>query len=112
MATPLSNYQIFATGVTGTQPSFNMDTSISPYNVTIAVWVVGGSASFKMQWSFDDYATVSDANARWFDDPQIPAGTAASIYENYQFLATRGRIVIATNTGGLELKVLQGFSKN
>lgn len=110
--TPLSHFITYAANTTGTQPSFNMDSSISPYNATVAVWVVGGSASFKMQWSFDDYATVSDANARWFDDPQIPSGTAASIYENYQFLATRGRIVIASNTGGIELKVLQALSKN
>lgn len=107
-----SNYITYATGTTGAQPSFNLDPSISPYNVTVAIWVVGGSASFKMQWSFDDYATVSDANARWFDDPQIPAGTGASIYENYTFTATRGRINITTNSGGLELKVLQGYTKN
>lgn len=107
-----SNYQTYAAGTTGTQPSFNVDPSISPFNVTVAVFIVSGTASFKMQWSFDDYATVSDANARWFDDPQIPAGTAASIYENYQFIATRGRLVIASNTGGLELKVLQGYTRN
>lgn len=109
---PLSTYITYATGTTGTQASFNVDPSISPFNVTVAVWIVGGSASFKMQWSFDDYATVSDANAHWFDDPQIPAGTAASIYENYTFTATRGRLVIASNSGGLELKVLQAMSKN
>lgn len=105
-------YKTYAAATTGTQPSLNVDPSIAPYAVTVAVFVVSGSASFKLQWSFDDYATVTDANARWFDDPQIPAGTTASIYENYAFLATRLRIVIVTNTGGIELKVIQAYTKN
>lgn len=106
-----SNYTTYASGTTGTQASINLDPSINPFSATVAVYVVGGSASFGLQWSFDPF-TVSDTSARWFSDTLIPTGTTSSIYENYNTPATRVRIVIASNTGGLEMKVLQGFTTN
>ena len=105
-----SRYTTYAISTTGEQPSVNLDPSINPFSVTVAVWVVGGSASFGLEWSFDDFATVTDANARWFTDKLIPTGTTASTYENYNTPATRVRLNIASNSGGLELKVLQGFT--
>jgi len=108
----LAAYPTYAASTTGNQPSIVLDPSIAPFTVTVAVHVVGGSASFKVQWSFDDAATVTDANAVWFDDKLIPAGTTADTYENYNTPATRMRLVIATNTGGIQLKVLQAYTIN
>jgi hypothetical protein len=107
-----SSYRTYATSTTGEQPSVNLDPSITPFSVTVAVHVVGGSASFGLEWSFDDFATVTDANAVWFTDKLIPTGTTADTYENYNTPATRMRINIATNTGGIQLKVLQGYCTN
>lgn len=107
----LARYPIYASGTTGEQPSLNLDPSINPFSITAAVWVVGGSASFGLEWSFDDSA-IADANARWFLDKLIPAGTTASTYTNYNTPATRVRLNIVTNTGGIEFKVLQGYSTN
>lgn len=108
----LSHYVTYASGTTGTQTSLNMDPSITPWNGTVQVYVVGGSASYSVQWSLDDYATVSDANARWVTDPQFPLGSAATINANLLYPVTRIRLVIVTNTGGIELKTLQGFTTN
>ena len=107
-----SNYTTYASGTTGEQPSINLDPSINPFSVTVAVAVVSGSASFGLEWSFDDFGSVSDASAVWFTDKLIPVGTTANIYENYSTPATRVRINIASNSGGLQLKVLQGYTIN
>lgn len=107
-----SSYRTYATSTTGEQPSVNLDPSINPFSVTVAVHVVSGSASFGLEWSFDDYATVSDTNAVWFTDKMIPVGSTTDIYENYNTPATRVRINIASNSGGLQLKVLQGYTIN
>jgi hypothetical protein len=107
----LSHYATYAAGVTGTQPSINLDPSICPFQVTAAVFILSGSASFGLQWSFDDQ-TVSDANSNWFNDTLIPTGTTASSFENINTPVTKIRIVIASNTGGLKLTTLQGFTTN
>lgn len=107
----LARYTTYASGTTGEQPSINLDPSINPFAVTAAVWLVG-SGSYGLEWSFDDFATVSDANARWFLDLLIPVGTTSSKYENYNTPATRVRINIASNTGGIEFKILQAFTTN
>jgi hypothetical protein len=107
-----SRYTTYATSTTGEQPSVNLDPSINPFLVTVAVWVVGGSASFGLEWSFDDFATVSDSNARWFADKFIPVGSTASTFVGYTTPATRVRLNIASNSGGIEFKILQGLSIN
>lgn len=109
---PYQQYITYAAGTTGNQPSLNVDPRINPFSATVAVIVVGGSASFGLQWSFDDFATVSDANATWWNDLLIPTGTTTSKYENYNTPATRVRLAIATNTGGIKLQVIQGLSTN
>jgi hypothetical protein len=110
-----SNYTTYVAGTTGEQPSINVDPSINPFSVTVAVAVLAGTtASFGLEWSFDDFSSVSDANATWFTDKLIPTGTTTSTYENYNTPATRVRLNIATNTAGagIAIKVLQGFTIN
>lgn len=106
----LAHYKTYASGTTGEQASINLDPSINPFSITAAVFLVG-TGSYGLEWSFDDYS-VSDANARWFLDLLIPVGTVASKYANYNTPATRVRINIASNVGGIEFKVLQAFSIN
>ena len=104
-------YKTYAAGVTGTQLSTNVDPSISPTNTTIVVYLVG-TGSYSVQWSFDDFANVSDANARWFTDPQIPVGSTTSLYSNFPYNATRVRLVIVSNSAGIEMKLIQGYTIN
>lgn len=106
----LSHYATYAAGVTGTQPSINLDPSIVPFQATEAVFIISGTASFGLQWSFDD--NTPDASSTWFNDILVPAGTVASIYANINTPVAKIRIVIVSNTGGLKLTTLQGFSTN
>lgn len=104
----LEHYVSYTT--TGTKQSVNMDPAISPFNASAAVYV-GTTATYGIQYSLDPF-TVTDANARWFDDANIPAGTTTSKVTNYMFPVTRVRVVIAAITGTLEFKTLQGFTAN
>lgn len=96
---------------TGTKASINLDPSIAPFNASLAV-TVGTSGTYSIQYSLDDYATVSDANALWFTDSNLGAGTTSSGVTNYMFPVTRVRIVIVANGGTITLQVLQGFTTN
>ncbi len=106
----LSHYVTIAGGTTGAQPSVAMDPSISPFNASVAVYLVS-TGSYAIQYSLDAL-DVSDANSRWFDDANLPTGTVASGVTNYMFPVTKIRINIAANGTGIELKTLQGFTSN
>lgn len=107
---PLSHYVTYPSGTTGAQTSINMDPSIAPFNASVAVWLVS-TGTYAIQYSLDNY-DVSDANSRWFDDANLPTGTAASGVTNYMFPVTKIRINIAASGGNIELKVLQGYTIN
>lgn len=108
----LSHYQTYAAGVTGTQPSLNLDPSIAPFTVTVAVAILNsGTGSFGLQISFDDQ-TVADASATWYADTAIPTGTVANKFAGYTIPMTRIRLVIVTNSAGLQLTTLQPFTIN
>lgn len=96
---------------TGTKASINMDPSIAPFNASLAV-TLSSTGTYSIQYSLDDYATVTDANALWFTDANLGSGTAASGVTNYMFPVSRIRIVIAANGGTITLQTLQGFTQN
>ncbi len=99
----------------GTKPSIDLDPSISPFGVTVAVTLVTGPASYKLQYTADDFSDPlkTDASANWFDSTEIPAATAASIIAFLTKPVTRIRLVIATLTAGsLQMQTQQGLSKN
>jgi len=100
---------------TGTKPSVDLDPSLAPFNATVAVTLTTGPASFKLQYTIDDFSDPlkTDATAAWFDSVDIPAGTAASIVASLPFPVSRIRLVIATLTAGsLRLQTQQGLSIN
>lgn len=99
----------------GTTQSIDLDQTIAPFTVTVAVTVNTGPASFKMQYTIDDYSdpAKTDATASWFDSTEIPAATAANIIVGLTKPVSRIRFVIATLTAGsLRVQTQQGFSKN
>lgn len=100
---------------TGTKPSVDLDPSIAPFNASIACSVVTGPASYKLQYTLDDFSspTKTDADAVWFDSVDIPAGTATSAVASLAFPVSRIRLVIATLTAGsIRLQTQQGMSTN
>lgn len=104
----LSHYVAYTTAAT--QPSVNLDPSISPFNASVAI-TVGTSGTYKLQFSLDAPDT-SDANALWFDSENIPTGTTGSAVTNFMFPVARIRLVIAANGGTITLQALQGYTIN
>jgi hypothetical protein len=100
---------------TGTKPSVDLDPAIAPFSATVAVTLTTGPASYKLQYTIDDFSDPlkTDATASWFDSVDIPAGTAASAVSALSSPVTRVRLVIATLTAGsLRLQTQQGMSIN
>jgi hypothetical protein len=83
---PLQRTETF-TG-TGNTASWNCDPSITPFNLNVACAVLG-TATYKLQYSYDSLA------AQQFTAP---------VY--------RIRLVIAANSGGIKMTMLQGMSIN
>lgn len=106
-------YQTVNYTTTGTKTSLNLDPSLAPFNVSIAVTLVTGPVSYKMQFSLDPFDSVTDANALWFDSADFPAATAASKTAALTYPVSRIRFIIATLTAGsLTVQTLQGLSIN
>ncbi len=115
MSSPLSRFvTITSSGIAG---PYNLDPSISPFNVAIQVYVSSAvAASYSVEYTLDDLSLLTGAanpNVRWTTDPQFPAPSAATITSNYIAPISAVRVNVASLAGGaLELKVLQSFSKN
>jgi|SRR5580698_5490098 hypothetical protein len=98
-----------------TTVSWNCDQSITPFNVNVVCLLSnGGTVSYKLQYSYDslDNPVLNDTNATWIDSNDIPAGTSASAETNFSTPIARVRLVIASLTGTLTMKMLQPMSVN
>lgn len=95
---------------TGTKASQNVDSSIVPFNMSLAV-TLASTGSYKIQFSLDPF-DVADASALWFDSVNFPASTAASILSNVNFPVSRYRIIIAANGSSITVQSQQGISTN
>ena len=116
MSGPLSRFAtISATGIAG---PFNLDSSISPFNANIQVWVPasGVTASYSVEYTLDDLNLIGGAanpNVRWSTFAAFPAASSATITSELTAPVSAIRVNVATLTGGsIELKILQSFSKN
>lgn len=108
---PLQRSETYTT--TGTKTSWNCDPSIVPFNASV-VCILSATATYKLQYSFDvlDDPLLTDADATWFDSPDIPAGSATNAQAAFLAPVARVRVVIAALTGTLTMKMLQGLSTN
>jgi hypothetical protein len=101
---------------TGTKPSWNCDPSITPFQLSVAVDLLGAAtATFGLQYSYDtlDSPTATDDDAKWFDSATIPAGTTADAQQSFvNTPIARIRIVIAALSGSLKMTMLQPMSVN
>jgi len=100
---------------TGTKASLDVDSSISPFNVSVGVTLAGGTSTYGLQYTLDDFTDPlkTDATAVWFDSSEIPLNTSASIIVGLTKPVTRVRLVIAAlSAGSLRLQTQQTFSKN
>lgn len=99
---------------TGTKGSWNVDPSIASFSLNVAATILSGTATFKMQYTLDplDSPTAVDADASWFDFPNIGTGTAVSAQEALNTPVARIRVIIAAIAGSLKVEAIQGLSTN
>lgn len=110
---PLQRTETYTT--TGTKQSWNVDPSITPFQLSVALDLVSASTgTFGLQYSYDtlDSPTATDSDATWFDSAVIPAGTTADAQQAFTTPIARIRVVIAALSGSLKMTALQGFSVN
>jgi len=109
-------YQKLTYSGPGTQPSIGLDACIVPFNAVVACSLLGGaSASYKLQFTLNPLSDplATDADANWFDSPDIPGGSNTSALASFLTPAARVRLVIASLSGGsLQIEVQQPFSVN
>lgn len=100
----MAPYQTASYTTTGVKDSLKLD---DPLAVTVAATLVAGSVSYKLEYSLDP-ASVSDADALWFESADLPAGSDAGGLAPFAFPVSRVRLDIASlTTGPLILQVLQ-----
>jgi len=106
MANPI--YKSYTT--TGTKEACALNFRSGPTNISVAVVVPGGTtASYSVQYTFDDLSSTTEANADWITDPQFPLSSSATLVGNYIAPISGARVVIASISGGpIRLKILQG----
>lgn len=99
-------YQSYTT--TGAKTPVLLDWTLTPFNASVFAYLVSGSATYAVQFTADP---IDDASVtpRWYDDANLPTGTTASGSSNYMFPVRAVRINIASISGVLEFKVLQGL---
>lgn len=106
MANPV--YRSYTT--TGAQAPVVLDWMIAPFQATVAVYIASGAASFQAEYTLDDINGT--APVRWIVSTQIPNGTSANIIAAVTTPIFAVRLNLASNTGTVELKVLQGYTIN
>jgi hypothetical protein len=99
-------YQSYTT--TGAQTPVALDYFQTPFNASVFAYIVTGAVTYAVQYTADPIDDTS-VTPRWFDDANLPTGTTASGSSNYMFPVRAVRINIASNTGTIEFKVLQGL---
>ena len=107
--------QVHTYTTAGTKASVGLDPSIAPFDVGISCELSGGgSVDYKLQYTYNTLGNPLDvdSDATWFDSTDIPAGTTASDSSNITTPIARVRLVIASLTGSLTLRILQGLSTN
>lgn len=84
------------------------DYTQSPFNMSVGVVLIGAAtATFGVQFTLDDLndATITPV---WFDDANLPTGTATNGVSNYMFPVRAVRINVAALSGALRFVALQG----
>jgi|SRR5215472_3427503 len=98
-------YQSFTT--TGAMSPIALDRTKAPFSVAVAVYLTA-TATYGIQFTLDDLNGTNPV--RWFNDANLPPGSAASGVTNYAFPVSAIRLNITANSGTVEFKVIQGYA--
>ena len=103
MANP--SYRTYTTA--GEQLPWNADWAIPNFNVTVAAVLVSGTANYAIEYTLDD-CSDPQVTPRWIQTVEAPSGTSATAVARFNFPFRYVRLNIASLTGTLEMKCLQG----
>lgn len=105
-------YVTYASGVTGAQAAIIIDQAVAPFTMNVGCYIVSGAVTYGLQYTLDDpnLGDPNDVAVRWFNDATIPSGSTTSLVSGYAHPVRAVRVNIASSTGPLELKVVQGYS--
>ena len=94
---PLSGTGQFIYACDWMQEPFLLSTFVNPL----------ATATFGLQYTYDDLMNTPPGNVRWINDTNIPAGTTAQKGTTYNLPITGLLLNITASTGVVELKILQ-----
>lgn len=86
-----------------------LDRYLTPFQVTVAC-VVTGVVAYKLQYSYDDMFDTT-ITPTWWDDSDIPAGTAASAESAFDNPISGLRIVKASGSGSVTATINQAGAR-
>ena len=112
MAMPV--YQTIST--TGAATPIILDNAVGPFNVSFAVELQAGTATFGVQYTLDnlnaaiDLGPQANTTVTWFTDANVGTATTSSSVGNYMFPVTAVRVNVASSGSLLmQFAVLQGY---
>lgn len=110
MASPVRRVYKAASVVLGGQTFVNLDYWKIPFNATVLVDLVSGTANYGVEFTCDDVSGTVDPNTlRWIPDLTLPAGQTKTGVSVYNFPVTAVRLNIQSMTGEVRLTVIQGI---
>lgn len=92
-------------GSTGASAIGVLDTYRAPFNVSIGI-KVSGTATCKIEHTFDNVLTADPSAATWYDHPVLTSITA-NIDGNYAFPVTAVRVNMTAGTGTVTATFIQ-----
>ena len=105
---------VAGTGAVGT--AIILDWAVVPFNVSFAVELQAGTATFGVQYTLDDPNAAIDGlttstTVTWFNDANAGLPQTASTVGNYAFpiRAIRLNVVSATTATSIQFAVIQGL---
>lgn len=109
-------YRVQTYTTTGTFQSWNLDSSIVPFNASVAITAAAtGTAGVTLQYTLNPLngPLETDASANWITSSLSTAITTTTLYTSFSNPISRIRVTIASiNTTGVIVEMNQGLSTN
>lgn len=107
MATPF----LQSINATGAATACVLDWTVVPFNVSAAVILTAGTATYGVQYTLDDVNNATAQTVRWIADPSIGTGITSTGFTQFLSPVQAIRLNVASigATGNLEFKVIQGY---
>lgn len=95
--------------VLGGQTLVSMDHMKIPFQASLNIDIVSGTANYAVEYTTDDiYGTVDPATFRWLPLPDFPSGSTSSTIKNLNTAVTAIRMNLQSLTGEMRFTVIQG----